>query len=183
MNGLLRFMAPSENLKSIVIVGGGTAGWLTAGIIAAEHNANGSESDGLIDIKVTLVESPDISTIGVGEGTWPSMRSTLQKMGISETDLIRDCDASFKQGTLFKSWKTGGNDAYTHPFTPPHSYASTNLAPQWQKFNNEVSFAEAVSSQNALMFKDLAPNKFLRLNMHSILIMDIILMRENLPSF
>ena len=51
MNGLLRFMAPSENLKSIVIVGGGTAGWLTAGIIAAEHNANGSESDGLIDIK------------------------------------------------------------------------------------------------------------------------------------
>ena len=152
-------MAPSENLKSIVIVGGGTAGWLTAGIIAAEHSANGSESDGLIDIKVTLVESPDISTIGVGEGTWPSMRSTLQKMGISETDLIRDCDASFKQGTLFKSWKTGGNDAYTHPFTPPHSYASTNLAPQWQKFSNEVSFAEAVSSQNALMFKDLAPKQ------------------------
>ena len=62
-------MTSSENLKSIVIVGGGTAGWLTAGIIAAEHSSNGSESDGLIDIKVTLVESPDISTIGVGEGT------------------------------------------------------------------------------------------------------------------
>jgi len=98
-------MAPSENLKSIVIVGGGTAGWLTAGIIAAEHCANGSESDGLIDIKVTLVESPDISTIGVGEGTWPSMRSTLQKMGISETDLIRDCDASFKQGRYLRVGK------------------------------------------------------------------------------
>ena len=153
------FMTPDQKINSIVIVGGGTAGWLTAGIIAAEHSVNGSEVNDSVGVQITLVESPDISTIGVGEGTWPSMKSTLQKMGISETDLIRECDASFKQGTLFHGWKTGGNDAYTHPFTPPHSYASTNLAPQWQKFRNEVSFADAVSSQNALMFKGLAPKQ------------------------
>ena len=152
-------MTPDQKIKSIVIVGGGTAGWLTAGIIAAEHSANGSEINDLVDVQITLVESPDIPTIGVGEGTWPSMKSTLQKMGISETDLIRECDASFKQGTLFNGWKTGGNDAYTHPFTPPHSYASTNLAPQWHKFRNQVSFADAVSSQNALMFQGLAPKQ------------------------
>jgi len=153
------FMTPNQKINSIVIVGGGTAGWLTAGIIAAEHNTNGTEINDLVDVQITLVESPDVPTIGVGEGTWPSMKSTLQKMGISETDLIQECDASFKQGTLFNGWKTGGNDAYTHPFTPPHSYASTNLAPQWQKFRNEVSFADAVSSQNALMFQGLAPKQ------------------------
>ena len=136
-----------NTINRIVIVGGGTAGWLSAGIIAAEHYIDKNLSSGEHNFHLVLIESPDIPTIGVGEGTWPSMRSTLQKMGISETDLIRDCDASFKQGTLFKSWKTGGNDAYTHPFTPPQSYASTNLASQWQKFSNEVSFAEAVSSQ------------------------------------
>lgn len=112
------FMTPDQKINSIVIVGGGTAGWLTAGIIAAEHSANGTAINDLVDVQITLVESPDVPTIGVGEGTWPSMKSTLQKMGISETDLIRECDASFKQGTLFNGWKTGGNDAYTHPFTP-----------------------------------------------------------------
>jgi hypothetical protein len=42
---------------------------------------------------VTLVESPDTPIIGVGEGTWPTLRSTLQKMGVSETDFFRECDA------------------------------------------------------------------------------------------
>ena len=47
---------------------------------------------------VTLIESPDIPIIGVGEGTWPTLRATLQKMGVSETDFFRECDAAFKQG-------------------------------------------------------------------------------------
>ena len=85
-------------ITDLVIVGGGSAGWLTAGIIAAEHlKAEQSPSR----VTVTLVEAPNINTIGVGEGTWPSMRSTLKRIGISETDFIRDCDVSLKQGTLF----------------------------------------------------------------------------------
>ena len=62
----------TPEIKRIVIVGGGTAGWLTACVLAAEFHL----SD---DFTITLVESPDTPTIGVGEGTWPSMRSTLKK--------------------------------------------------------------------------------------------------------
>ena len=57
-------------VKRIVIVGGGTAGWLTAGVLAAEFNKPGSM------IQIALIESPEVNTIGVGEGTWPSMRAT-----------------------------------------------------------------------------------------------------------
>ena len=148
-----------QKITRLVIVGGGTAGWLAAGIIAAEHFVDPKTNPNEHSFELTLIESPDIATIGVGEGTWPSMRSTLQKMGISETDFIRECDASFKQGTLFKGWRTGQDDAYTHPFTVPHAYAETNLAPQWQGFRDKVAFAEAVSSQNTLMFKCLAPKQ------------------------
>ena len=81
-------------VKRLVIVGGGSAGWLTAGVIAAEHRAR--EGTGLA---VTLLESPDVPAIGVGEGTWPTMRDTLRKIGVSETEFIRRCDASFKQGS------------------------------------------------------------------------------------
>ena len=152
-------MTLNHSINRIVIVGGGTAGWLTAGVLAAEHCAPSMSKPGLPSVEIVLVESPDISTIGVGEGTWPSMRSTLKKMGISETQFITACDASFKQGTLFKNWRTGVDDAYTHPFTVPRGYAETNLSVQWQSFKDTVSFAEAVSPQNTLMFENLAPKQ------------------------
>ena len=109
----------SNKISRLVIVGGGTAGWLSAGIIAAEHAISQRTGQQPQGFQLTLVESPDIKTIGVGEGTWPSMRTTLRKMGVSETDFIRECSASFKQGTQFSGWTTGENDTYTHPFTEP----------------------------------------------------------------
>ena len=84
-------------LRRIVVVGGGAAGWLTASIIAVTHKHDDN-------ISVTLVESPDVSILGVGEGTWPTMRSTLLKIGISEETFLAQCNASFKQGTSFHSW-------------------------------------------------------------------------------
>ena len=89
-------------VQKIVIAGGGTAGWLTAALLASEY-ACGERAD----IRVTLVESPDVATIGVGEGTWPTMRSTLRRIGLSETDFMLRCSASFKQGTKFVGWVTG----------------------------------------------------------------------------
>lgn len=164
----------TKKIHRVVIVGGGSAGWLSAGIIAAEHcigldsAANAVFDPALIkrgsdSFQLILVESPDISTIGVGEGTWPSMRTTLQKIGISETDFFRECSASFKQGTLFSGWMGGGkdaaSDAYIHPFTAPQSYAETNLAPHWQLIRDQVNFADAVCPQSALAEGNLAPKK------------------------
>jgi tryptophan halogenase len=89
-------------VRSICIVGGGTAGWLTAGIIAARHRAESGRG-----LQITLVESETIGIVGVGEGTWPTMRTTLKKMGVSETDFFRECNVSFKQGAKFARWVTG----------------------------------------------------------------------------
>ncbi len=145
----------SGTIRNIVIVGGGTAGWLTACLIAAEHRGPGGR-----ELNIVLIESPDIPTIGVGEGTWPSMRMTLQKIGISETDLIRECDASFKQGTEFIDWSGSGNDhRYYHPFSFPAEYSSLKLANYWLDRSTEVSFADFVTPQAPIIAAGLAPKQ------------------------
>lgn len=142
-----------ERVDNIVIVGGGSAGWLTAGLLASEHVDNARPG-----VTVTLIESPDVKTIGVGEGTWPTMRVTLQKIGISETEFLQECSASFKQGTKFVDWIGIDNtDYYYHPFTVPAGYADLNLASHWQPQRDKVSFVNAVGIQGHLCEKGLAP--------------------------
>ncbi len=114
----------SEPSTRVLIVGGGTAGWLSAAIIASTHKkADGS------GVQVSLVESADIPTIGVGEGTWPTMKSTIRDLGIQERDFFRQCHAAFKQGGKFVNWVRGNSDWYYHPFTVPLGYGRIDLAP------------------------------------------------------
>ncbi|RBP48728.1 tryptophan halogenase family protein [Arenicella xantha] len=143
-----------RSVRNIVIVGGGTAGWLTAGILASHYS-----DDPDTGLTISLVESPDVATIGVGEGTWPSMRTTLQKIGISETEFMRACDVSLKQGSRFNSWVTGANDYYYHPFSMPQGYSEFNLVPFWQTVREQVSFTDAVSPQGQLADRGLAPKQ------------------------
>ena len=127
-------------MKNIVIVGGGSAGWLTAGVLAAEHGSNPETG-----ICITLVESPDVKPVGVGEGTWPSMRDTLRKMGVSEAGFITECDVSFKQASRFAKWVTGAeDDYYYHPFVLPQGYGQVNAAPQWHAKYSNYRFADVV---------------------------------------
>jgi len=146
----------ADRISRIVIVGGGSAGWLAAGVIAAEHRT-GSGTQEPFDL--LLIESPDIPTIGVGEGTWPSMRTTLQRIGLSETDFVKASDASFKQGTYFRNWQTGNGDTCCHPFSVPAGYAETNLATHWPTLAGSTPFAEAVTPQPALFTDCLAPKQ------------------------
>lgn len=150
-----------HKIKQIVILGGGSAGWLTAGRIAAERGA---------DVQVTLIESPDIPSIGVGEGTWPSMRVTLQKIGISENQLFQECDAAFKQGAKFARWVNGSeDDFYYHPLVLPHGFREADLASAWlssksqssknQTSEKQVPFADAVCCQSHLCEHGLAPKQ------------------------
>jgi len=145
----------TERIRNIVILGGGSAGWLTAGVLASEHCITSNSQ-----ISVTLVESPDVKTIGVGEGTWPSMRETLRRMGVSESDFIRECDASFKQASKFVGWVTGEpGDHYYHPFSPPQGYGDVNLVPAWAEIDGAPRFADAVSFQPHLCEKGRAPKQ------------------------
>jgi tryptophan halogenase len=141
-------------IKRIIVLGGGTAGWITAGILAKKHAAN-TNGQG---VQITLIESPDIATIGVGEGTWPTMRQTLAKLGISETQLIRQCDATFKQASKFVNWVVSENESYYHPFSEPQGFNKVCLAPYWQSLvPATTSFAQAVCFQHYLCEQGLAP--------------------------
>lgn len=144
----------SEAIDHIVIVGGGTAGWLTAGLLAADASLAPRPKR-----RITLLESPDIATIGVGEGTWPSMLETLRKIGVSETEFILECDVSFKQGSRFRGWCRGEDEHYDHPFTLPADYGRINLADHWLVGDQSVPFSYAVSSQSSVCDQQRAPKQ------------------------
>lgn len=145
-------------IKQVIIVGGGTAGWLTAANLAKQFNSTEPSA-----IQVTLIESPDIPTIGVGEGTWPTMRKTLAKLGISETTFLKKCNASFKQATKFVNWKqapeNGINNHYYHLFTSLLDPVDFNLAPYWNlgEIGQNKSYADSISMQATICELGLAP--------------------------
>ncbi len=143
----------SHGVRSVVIVGGGTAGWLTAGTLAAKLNKDNKQG-----FSITLVESPNVPIVGVGEGTWPTMRRTLKNIGVRETDFIRRCNVSFKQGAKFAKWVTGTeDDFYYHPLVLPESFDSANLAQHWLAHQGHGSFSDAVCYQEAICQQGLAP--------------------------
>jgi flavin-dependent dehydrogenase len=142
--------------QTIVIVGGGSAGWLTAGIIAAKHSPPDNGIDGT---RIVLLESPDVANLGVGEGTWPTMRDTLRRIGVSEADFLRCSDASFKQGTQFIGWSRGKDESYYHPFSPPGGYGTLNLAAHWLRSDKRLSFVDAACPQGLVCDRGLAPKK------------------------
>lgn len=145
-----------QPIKHIVIVGGGSAGWITAGTLAAEHLARTEKG-----IRISLIESPDVATIGVGEGTWPSMRNTLKMMGISEKEFIKQCNVSYKQGSKFVGWRNGqADDFYYHPFITPPGYTEIDLHACWQQLSKDVPFADSVSVQSAVCQAGCAPKQF-----------------------
>ncbi len=99
-------MTEPTDRRRIVIAGGGTAGWLAAAILTRQLGA-------LAD--VTLVESEDIGSVGVGESTIPTVRAFHALIGIDEQEFVRATGASFKLAISFENWAHDG-DRYIHSF-------------------------------------------------------------------
>ena len=97
----------SGPVQRIVIVGGGTAGWMTAVGLAKFLKA--------LNIHIRLIESDQIRSIGVGEATIPPIMHFIRGAGIDEDDLIRKTGSTFKLGIEFKDWTRPGH-SYMHPF-------------------------------------------------------------------
>ncbi len=90
-----------------VIMGGGTAGWMAACLIAKHWPQH----------KVTVVESPDIGIIGVGEGSTPQLKAFFDTLGLSEAEWMPKCNATYKAGISFHGWsERPGFESYFHPF-------------------------------------------------------------------
>ena len=151
--------------RRVLIVGGGTAGWLTAGYLAKMFNAANPDS-----VQITLIESPDIGIIGVGEGTFPTIRTTLQILGIDEATFLRESTATYKQGIKFVDWQHApvrGDDGtlshshYIHPFDTPYPAEGHGLVPFWllQDKATRPPLASAVTFQISAADAHKAPKR------------------------
>ncbi|WP_342117498.1 tryptophan halogenase family protein [Pseudoduganella sp. OTU4001] len=137
--------------QRVLIVGGGSAGWLCAAYLAKMFGASK---------EITLVEAPEIGAIGVGEGSFPSLRATLAAIGIPEAEFVREASATFKQGITFNNWQHGA-DSYFHPFSMPSQRpGAPELLPYWlQGMAGNTPFAQAVTMQKRVVDAQRGPKR------------------------
>jgi tryptophan halogenase len=105
----------SGDITSIVIVGGGASGWLSAAFLQRFLN---SDRDRVGQVRIRVIEAPDIPIIGVGEATVPSLKATMEYIGIPELALLKETQGTFKQAIRYEHWGVPGDpqDYFYHPF-------------------------------------------------------------------
>ncbi|MEV6596466.1 tryptophan halogenase family protein [Actinoplanes sp. NPDC051346] len=124
-----------QRIRNIVVVGGGTAGWMAASYLGRALQGS---------VKITVLEAPTIPRIGVGEATVPNLhRAFFAYLGIAEDDWMRECNASFKIAVKFINWRTPGEshatpqplgdrpDQFFHPFGLLPSEDNVPLSHYW----------------------------------------------------
>lgn len=104
-------MSATNQINNIVIVGGGSAGWMTAAMLSKQLECDTKETN----VNITLIESDNIGTVGVGEATIPPIKTFNRILGIDENDFLKHCNGSIKLGISFENWPKK-NHQYFHPF-------------------------------------------------------------------
>jgi tryptophan 7-halogenase len=146
---------------TILIVGGGTAGWLTAAFLQNQlPHTIGRPVD------ITVIEAEDIPTVGVGEATIPSIRQTLAACGVEEHIFLKACGATFKQGIEFINWrsdpKDGEDNCYFHPFGDQIMVGGKDATWQWLQLpqDERAAYADQFSVQAEIARAGQAPKGF-----------------------
>ena len=138
--------------RRILIVGGGSAGWMAAAYLDAVLNtADERRAD------IALIESPDVPRIGVGEATIPSINHILAAIGIDEKDFLRRTEGSFKQAIRFDNWLDNRGEKYYHAFGRYTPRPLDNSGPAWLMSDRSIPFMATVSAQPQLCEWNLAP--------------------------
>lgn len=147
-----------DAVKNVCIVGGGTAGWLSALLLEHNHGVRRNGPDG---VNITLVESPDRPTVGVGEATVPSMPMLLHGCGISEGEFFKECNATFKLGVMFNGWNVDNDQNpinYLNPFGPIARINNIRAAEYFLKFGGYgLEYIQTVTASLDLISKHKAP--------------------------
>ncbi|SDK75317.1 tryptophan halogenase [Actinopolyspora mzabensis] len=115
-------------VDNVVIVGGGTAGWMTATYLNATFGDQ---------VTVSLVESPNLPTVGVGEATFSTVRHFFHYIGLREHEWMPHCSAAYKLAIRFQNWG-GENEHFYHPFERPRHVDGCTLADWWLKVGSEA---------------------------------------------
>jgi len=116
-------------IREIAIIGGGTAGWMAAVSLAKFLGNTG--------VRIRLVESEQIGTVGVGEATVPPILDFIRQLGIDEDEIVREIKATFKLGIGYRDWTRPG-DFYFHPFGPTGAgMGSVPFSAYWLKMFRE----------------------------------------------
>ena len=158
-------------IKSVTIVGGGTSGWIAAAFLSramAPALRDGS-------MKITLIESPKIPIIGVGEATSPALRNLFQYLGVNESNFIRDANVAFKLSGFFDGWNVdaaGAPVSWFNPFLASPAIAGRSIGYYYNAFGRnalegERDFSRVVSSGPTMIDHKLGPRRIGVADYHS----------------
>ncbi len=137
----------------VLIVGGGSAGWMTAAYLNGALNQRGENPS----VDICVLESPDIPRISVGEATIPSIRHLLAVVGVDELAFMKATDATFKQSIKYVNWVKNDNSHYHHPFTSMRVKPLDKAGLDWLKSDRSIPFMETCSAQPIICEMGLAP--------------------------
>ncbi len=143
-----------NRIRKILIVGGGTSGWMAACFLNRALRCEPPDQ-----VEITLVESKDIGIIGVGEATLAHIKRMMVAMEINEMAFMRSCDASFKNAIKFIGFRRPG-EAFWHPFTQVahvNRYSMVNLWLEAQRRGFPTSYAETVAPDPIMCDRHKAP--------------------------
>lgn len=142
-----------KTMRKVLIVGGGSAGWMTAAYLNGALNGKGDAPT----VDITLLESPDIPRISVGEATVPSIRHVLSVVGLDEFEFMKATNATFKQSIRYQNWLYNDQSYYHHPFSRYRVQPIDRSGAAWLQSDRSIPFMETVSAQPVICDMARAP--------------------------